>query len=57
MMMAATAGLGNATPVMESTETDEAAKVKEEAGPPITDEQWRVMKAITEAIVSYRDNE
>jgi hypothetical protein len=56
-MMAATAGLGNATPVMESTETDEAAKVKEEAGPPITDEQWRAMKAITEAIVSYRDNE
>lgn len=56
-MMVATAGLGNATPVMESTETDEGAKVKGEGGPPVTDEQWRAMKAITETVVSYRDDE
>lgn len=55
--MAAPAGNENATPVMESTETDEAAKVQEEAGPLVTDEQWRAMKLITETIVSYRDNE
>ncbi|MCJ1246563.1 hypothetical protein MMC30_003771 [Trapelia coarctata] len=55
--MAAIVGHENATPVLESTETDEATKVKEEAGPPVMDDQWRAMKTITETIVSYRDDD
>ena len=55
--MAATVAHENATPVMESTETDEATKVKEEADSPITDDQWWSMKTLTEAIVTFRDDE
>ena len=46
---------GSATPVLESTETD-VVEVKEEA-PTVTDEQWRAMKAVIEALVNYRDAE
>ena len=46
---------GSSTPVLESTETD-AIEVKVET-PTVSDEQWRAMRTVIEALVNYRDAE